>query len=43
MNAKELNEILVVAEDALTSLGENQLKKLLNEIGCGDKALDLLV
>ena len=43
MNAKELNEKLLVTENALAELSEEELETLLTEIGYGGKAAELLI
>ncbi|XXQ67665.1 hypothetical protein ACKLNO_08535 [Neisseriaceae bacterium B1] len=43
MTSEELNQKLVVAEDALASLSETELTALLAEIGYSPQAIDVLV
>lgn len=42
MTSAELNEKLVVAEDALAELSKEELVSLLVEIGYGSDAIDVL-
>lgn len=43
MTKEELNEKLVVAEDALAELTNDELNILLKEIGYSPKAIDILL
>jgi len=43
MKANELNEKLVAAESALVEVSKEELEQLLDEIGYGGKAKELLL
>lgn len=43
MNAAELNEALLPAENALDQLSQSELETLLKEIGYSSNAIDVLV